>query len=112
MDINSIKGWSMTNNLTLNEDKTQFIIFGKKPVVEELYLHNFSLSCGSTVINLSSSVKNLGITIDNDLSWDSYIASLSKIINFTLYRLRYFQNLTNYELRIKLVVALIFPHFD
>ena len=111
-DIGSIKVWSETNNLCLNEKKTQFIIFGKKQIVEELYSSKFSLQPDAVTISLSFSVKNLGITIDSDLSWDSYISNLSKIINFTMFRLRYFQKLTNFELRKMLIVALIFPHFD
>ena len=111
-DIASILEWSKMNHLITNTDKTKFIIFGPESEVNELYLTNFSLHTDTHNIPLSTSVKNLGINIDRDLSWVSYISKLSKLINFTLYRLRFFQNVTNLELRKKLVVVLIFPHFD
>ena len=111
-DISSIYAWSNSNHLITNPGKTQFIIFGPELEVNDLYRNNFSLNPDMHHLPLSPLVKNLGINIDKDLSWDSYINKLSKSINFTLYRLRYFQNMTNLELRKKLGVALVFPHFD
>ena len=51
------------NSLKINEDKTEFVIFSRNP---EKYI-NLSLTVGTNTINISESVKILGVTLDNKL---------------------------------------------
>ena len=56
--ISDICKWTGNNSLKINEDKTEFVIFSRNP---EKYI-NLSLTVGTNTINISESVKNLGVT--------------------------------------------------
>ena len=110
--IRSIFSWSLQNHLITNPEKNKLILFGPSLLIKQMHDSGFSIQPDTNSITPSFFVKNLGITLDSDLSSNSYITNLIKSVNYTLYRLRHFQNVTNQDLRKKLVVALIFPHLD
>ena len=66
-----LNSWFKANKMTLNTDKTSFIIFKSK------YLHipNIpnEIKFLNTKINRAEQVKFLGITLDENLSWDTHI---------------------------------------
>ena len=59
------------NSLKINEDKTEFVIFSRNP---EKYI-NLSFTVGTNTINISESVKILGVTLDNKLNMQKDIAN-------------------------------------
>ena len=112
IDISGILKWSDVNKMNINHTKTQAIIFGPKADTELLLNSEIKLSVGKYLINMTKSVKNLGIQMDYALSWSDQIKKLSRTINFILYRLRFFRHLTDLPLCKQLVTSLIFPHID
>jgi len=70
-----IKTWMTQNCLLLNSDKTKVVIFGPEPFREKL-LHNYIITCNYIItlhgISLASStsVRDLGVVFDQDLSFD------------------------------------------
>ena len=69
--ISDICKWTGNNSLKINEDKTEFVIFSRNP---EKYI-NLSLTVGTNTINISESVKILGVTLDNKLNMQKDIAN-------------------------------------
>ena len=57
--------------MKINEDKTEFVTFSRNT---EKYI-NLSLTVGTNTINLSESVKIIGVTLDNKLNMQKDIAN-------------------------------------
>ncbi len=72
----------MTNNLLLlNSDKTDILFIGHKNSTQNILDHNLQLD-GCTVT--SSTVKNLGVILDNNLSFENHISHVTKTAFFHL----------------------------
>jgi hypothetical protein len=113
MDIQSICDWLSENRLKLNPNKTKSIIFGSAPTVHTV------LSSGLPKINVlnipidySCTVKSLGVYLSSALTWREHVNAISNRVHKTLYRMKYFRHLIPVKLRQRLVLTLVFPHFD
>ncbi len=72
----------MTNNfLLLNSNKTEILLFGQKKCTQNLLDRNLQLD-GCTVT--SSTVKNLGVILDSNLSFENHISHVTKTAFFLL----------------------------
>ena len=69
----------MSNRLTLNATKTEFMLIGPRQRLSTLS-DTLELSIGNVPIEQVSSVKSLGIYIDENLTWHSHIDKLCKKI--------------------------------
>ncbi len=66
----------MTNHfLLLNSDKTEILLIGPKNSTQNILDHNLQLD-GCTVT--SSTVKNLGVILDSNLSFENHFPMLQK----------------------------------
>lgn len=88
--IASVKSWMQKNMLKLNDSKTEFIIFGSPYFLKQL--DSPSLNVGTSEIEPSSKVRNLGAIFDKHLSMEAFV--LDKIKNSLFYlrnirRIRY-----------------------
>ena len=85
-DLCQLAKWFQANKLTLNASKTYGCVFGNQPILvqEEIKVN------GET-IEMSNTVKYLGIFVDARLSWAPHIAQVTNKINQTmgaLYKIR------------------------
>ncbi len=78
--IVNIKKWVTSNFLLLNSDKTEVLIIGPKTPTSNNLEHGLTLD-GCSVDSLSS-VRNLGVLFDNNLSFNSHISSIYKTVFF------------------------------
>lgn len=65
-----------------------------------------------TILQYSTSVRYLGVTIMNTMSWEMQVTIMANKIHSVLYQLKLCKNLSPESLRAKLVVALAVPHVD
>ncbi len=82
--IFDIKKWMTSHFLLLNSEKNEvlLIIGSKNPTSNDLE-HGLTLD-GSSVDSSSSSVRNLGVLFDNNISFDSHVFSICKTALFHL----------------------------
>ena len=105
-ELNSINVWLCANKLSLNVEKSNFVLF--HPSQRKISI-NFQLSINDKIIKQCYSVKYLGILIDSNLGWKSQIECIAKKIKRSvgvLSKLRYYVHtniLTN------LYYTLIYP---
>lgn len=71
-----------------------------------------SILCNGIIINLSSSVKELGLFIDINLSWQTQVSSLSQKVTGILRALYQLKNFLLPETKTMLVQTLILPIFN
>ncbi len=77
-----IKNWMTSNFLLLNSEKTEVLIIGPKTPTSNNPEHCLTLD-GCSVDSLSS-VRNLGVLFDVNLSFDSHVSSICKTAFFHL----------------------------
>ena len=71
--LNDLNAWMSRNFLRLNQDKTEVLLIGKKADREHLAEHLSTISLNST-----HQVKNLGVILDSNLTFESHIKSIAK----------------------------------
>ncbi|PVD33212.1 hypothetical protein C0Q70_04463 [Pomacea canaliculata] len=84
-----VKSWMLRNKLKLNDEKTEAMLCGSKLSLSKVSLD--SIQVGQARIPLSSSVRNLGLYVDNLLTMSDHVSSVVKACYFhihTLGRLR------------------------
>ncbi len=72
------------HHLQLNLAKTELLVFPATPTLQ----HDFSIQLGSSTITPSSSVRNLGVIFDNQLSLIEHIAKSAQSCRFALHNIR------------------------
>ena len=91
------------NKLLLNTEKTQLILFGNKNI------HNWNL-CNDIHLSNLTSVKYLGINIDNKLTINPHVIHIIKNINKYITIFRNIRNLLTNNTKVSLIKSLIVPH--
>ena len=106
-DINKIVDWCKSNKLTINVDKTNYMIIKtpQKPAIVEGSLH-----IGPSAIEGAPNVTYLGVTIDPSLTWKAHITKLSKIISSKIGIISRIRHFVPRSILILLYNALILPH--
>ena len=94
--IKNVKNWFTANKLTLNVDKTSFIIFrSKRNTINNL---PDTIEVENTIINRETKMKYLGLTLDEHLRWDSHtneICNKLKCLFPLYYNIRQYLNKDN-----------------
>ena len=105
--VSQVKSWMETNKLRLNDDKTEVIFFSTRPsnLPSEVKLENVT-------IKPASQVKNLGVVMNNALSFDEHITEICRVARFHLYRLRRIKHYLTLEAKKLAVHALITSRLD
>ena len=76
-DLGNLNKWLISNKLTLNTAKTEFMLIGSRQKLSTLSSQP-ELSIDNVPIENVTSVKSLGIFIDENLRWLTHIDKLSK----------------------------------
>ena len=109
-DLRLVSQWLVDNKLSLHLGKTESILFGSKHRLKSN--SSLDITCNGTVINPTSSVKYLGATIDQSLSFDTMARSVLQKANARLkYLYRKKDFLTQHTKKL-LIMSLIQCHFD
>ena len=73
IELQKISEWFQANKLSLNEDKTRFTLFHKLQDRDNLPLQPPVLKTNNYKIERSSSIKFLGVMVDEHLNWKDHI---------------------------------------
>ena len=74
-NLKVVANWFKANKLTLNVDKTKFMVFGTNHVLD--HCNNINLTFNDKLIERVDVFKYLGIKFDSNMSWSSHIDYLS-----------------------------------
>ena len=108
--LKDLKTWMTQNCLLLNLDKTEVVLFGPERFREKLSsyivtLEGISLASGSTV-------RNLGVIFDQNLSFDAHIKLVSRTAFFHLRNIAKIPNILSQGDAEKLAHAFVTSRLD
>ena len=109
--ISDIKSWMTYNKLQLNNDKTELIFIVPKRLLSSNLIPT-SVQLENSSIQTSSTVRNLGFTLDQTLSFQSQIASVCRACYLELRRIGSVRHLLTEEATKTLISAFVLSRID
>jgi hypothetical protein len=108
--LDSVHAWLSRNYLSLNPSKTEFLIIGTTQQRAKLTLKSFSFS-GNSIVS-SSSVRNLGVIFEEDLSLNKQITQVCKSCHYLIRQFRTIRPLLDHDSAVLLANALVSTRLD
>ena len=90
-DLDMIHEWLKANKLSLNVAKTKYMLIGTRQKVLSMQF-NLDISLDSKQIERKRLFKSLGVNLNEILSWESHVKSISKKIAKVLGALHRFRS--------------------
>ena len=109
-ELNKVAIWFTANRLTLNVDKSNFILFKSLGKGRQLELN--SLTIAGKAINQVPSARFLGVQVDQQLSWKDHIETISTKISKNIGIIKRVSNVLPTSIRKMLYYALVHPYFN
>ncbi len=103
-----ISAWMKEHHLQLNLTKTELLLFPATPALQ----HDFTIQLGSSTITPSSSVRNLGVIFDEQLTFKDHIAKTAQSCRFALHNIRKIRPFLTEHAAQLLVQALVISRLD
>ncbi len=103
-----ISAWMKEHHLQLNLAKTELLVFPATPTLQ----HDFTIQLGSSTITPSSSVRNLGVIFDEQLTFKDHIAKTAQSCRFALHNIRKIRPFLTEHAAQLLVQALVISRLD
>ena len=108
--ISDIRRWMILNKLKINDAKTEFIVF-RSPMLKH-DLSDLSVNVGGNVIKPSEKVRDLGVILDQTLSFDDHISTISQSAHFHIRNIGRIRNLLSFDDCATIIHALIGSRLD
>jgi hypothetical protein len=113
LDLLHIQRWSEKFGLFVNPSKCQAIVIGSPQQLGKLNFNSIpAVEFNGTPIPYSKSVKDLGVYLDNTLSWRPQISEVSRKVVGSLHALNRLKHFLPIKTKILLVQTLILPIID
>lgn len=103
----SISEWSVLNKLKLNPTKSQALTISSSAIS----LTRTPIFLNGEIIPYVLKARNLGIVMNEQLTWDTHVGSLCGRVYGALRKLRTANHYLPLFLRRKLTMSLVIPHF-
>ena len=100
----------MTCNLLLNSDKTEVIVFGPKHLRNTL--SNDLANLDGITLASSTTVRNLGVIFDQDMSFNSHIKQISRTAFFHLRNISKIRHILSQQDAEKIIHAFVTSRLD
>ena len=110
-DLEKLSKWRVSNKLTLNATKTEFMLIGSRQRLSTLF-DTLELSIDNVPIEKVSSVKSLGIYVDENLTWYLHVDKLCKKIASAIGAIKRVKPFVPQSTLLSIYNSLVQPHFD
>lgn len=105
-----VNNWMCINRLKMNNSKTEAILFGSSYFLDRTDIDHINV-CG-TDIELSQCIKQLGVKLDNTLSFKEHVKNKCKTANFSLFQIRKIRKYLSQDTAKIITHALVISHLD
>ena len=83
-DLDSLHTWCKNHNLSSNLNKTTYVIFGQKRLINKVAKKQIQVKVNDMPIKQAEAFKYLGFTIDSTLSLNTHINTVIRTVNAKL----------------------------
>jgi len=104
--------WCAAKRLQLNADKTEILWFGSAANLRKLSADELNIRVGQSVVKPVTTVRNLGVLIDAELSMRDHVSRLAQTCLFHLRRLRSVCHQIGQDVTERLICALVLSRLD
>ena len=105
-----INDWMTSNKLKMNNDKTEIMACGTLVKLKQINID--SVTIGSECIALADEVKDLGVFIDSNMSFNQHVSFLRKSCHFQLRKISSIRPFISEQSAKQLAVSLILSKLD
>ena len=109
--ISYLKDWMTNNKLQLNEDKTDTILISARKMLNNAPLPS-EIRMNSTNIKLSQTVRNLGVTVDQTLSFQQHISNVCRTCYLELRRISTIRHYPSEDTTKTLIFGFVLSRLD
>ena len=106
----NLKVWMDENQLKMNSDKTEFILFGSTPPQDKCITKSFIIN--NTDIKLADKIKYLGVLLDRQLNLKQHMTSKCQIAMLNIQYIKNIRCLLTQEATKTLVLGTVMSHLD
>ena len=110
-DLSNVNTWLPANKLTLNSSKTEFMLIASRQRLGT-YGTSPKLIIGGDIIKQVSSVKSLGVLIDENLPWNIHIEKIAKKIASGIGAIKRYRPFVHRATLESVFNALVQPYFN
>ena len=108
--IAEIRSWMRTNLQKLNDDKTEFIVFGTRQSLSSV--GDTTVCIGNDSISNKHIVRNLGVMFDSELKGIAHVNKLCSSLYLTIKQVSLIRNKLDYDTRKLLMQTLVLSRMD
>ncbi|XDV44123.1 hypothetical protein PO909_012458 [Leuciscus waleckii] len=106
--LEDISTWMKEHHLQLNLAKTELLVLPANPSLQ----HDFTIQLESSLITPSRSVRNLGVTFDDQLTFTDHISKTARSCRFALHNIRKIRPFLTEHATQLIVQALVISRLD
>ncbi|KAK3562669.1 hypothetical protein QTP86_005049 [Hemibagrus guttatus] len=103
-----ISSWMTAHQLKLNPSKTELLVIPGDPSPAQ----DLAISLNNSMISPSATARNLGLTMDNQLSFSSHVTNVARSCRFLLYNIRRIRPFLSTQATQVLVQSLVISRLD
>ncbi|KAK3542234.1 hypothetical protein QTP86_021394 [Hemibagrus guttatus] len=103
-----ISSWMTAHQLKLNPSKTELLIIPGDPSPAQ----DLAITLSNSMISPTASARNLGVTMDNQLSFSSHVTNVTRSCRFLLYNIRRIRPFLSTQATQVLVQSLVISKLD
>ncbi|KAK3564285.1 hypothetical protein QTP86_012010 [Hemibagrus guttatus] len=103
-----ISSWMTAHQLKLNPSKTELLVIPGDPSSAQ----DLAISLNNSMISPSATAHNLGVTMDNQLSFSSHVTNVTRSCRFLLYNIRSIRPFLSTQATQELVQSLVISRLD
>ena len=109
--ISDVQSWMTNNKLQLNAEKTEMILMSTGTSAKRFSFPQSVTLLGSD-IPLSSAVRNLGVTLDNTLSFEQHVNNICRICYYEIRRIASIRHILSDDATKILLCAFVLSRLD
>ena len=106
-DLNSLESWCLRNKLTINTDKTKYMIFGTSNARSKIT--DSTLNFGGKPLELVTSYNYLGVKIDPSLNYELHAKAIIQRVSDKIALLRRIRRFINSSAALNIYKNMILP---
>ena len=110
-DLKNIRKWLISNKLTLNRKKTEYMLIGSKHRLDAIS-ESPKILYGEYQLKRVKEKYVLGLIIDDQLKWNKHNVEHCKTISKSIALLRKAKNYVSQEVLVTMYNSLVLPHFS